>query len=200
MKENTKINGKKQKESRKFGVWSIYVLIFVVLIATSLIVASFNTMQIKYGALQKNYTDLVQLQDLHANTTLLSQYISINAAKNMSYCIPYGCTNYTQAGNYTFNFNINGTGYLKIATTAPQNISVVEWETYNATLYNIPQNRMQIPAAPYLNTYPDTVAFSVLNKTTTPIAFPVIPGNLTLKLYNYGTTNYYGKISITYVR
>lgn len=195
MKENRKANGKKQRR----GIdWRIAFLCISLIIAIFLFGTAFNLTN-KYIALQRNYTNLTQMQDLRVNTTLLSQYININPARNMSYCTAYGCSNYTSAGNYSLHFSINSIGYVKISTDSSQNLSIAEWETYNTT-YGIPQNQMLTPSLPYLRVYPTTVTFSVLNKTTSPIGLPVIPGNLTLKLYNYGATNYYGKISITYIR
>jgi hypothetical protein len=195
MKENRKTIGKRQRGSKRFIGYLALILVIFGIFQT----ASLNILQIKYATLQRNYTNLTQMQDLRVNTTLLSQYININPARNMSYCTAYGCSNYTSAGNYSLHFSINSIGYIKISTDSSQNLSIAEWETYN-TAYGIPQNQMLTPSLPYLSVYPTTVTFSVLNKTTSPIALPVIPGNLTLKLYNYGATNYYGKISITYIR
>ena len=127
--------------------------------------------------------------------TIYNNQIAIAPAYNRSICNAYGCSNYTQAENFTFTTSLNGTGYLEVTIQGPANLTISTWETYAP---NIPQNGQ------YYNTYlqqivPSSYTESLITDSIKHVIIPVLPGNFTLKVYNFNSYGYYGDLNVSYV-
>ncbi len=127
--------------------------------------------------------------------TIYNSPITIASANNRSICNAYGCSNYTQAENFTFTTSLNTTGYLEITISSPANLTISTWETYAP---NIPQNGQYYN--PYLQqVVPNTYTESFIVDSISHVTIPVLPGNFTLKVYNFNSYGYYGTLNIDYV-
>jgi hypothetical protein len=130
-----------------------------------------------------------------STNTIYYSPIHIAPSHNQPVCTQDSCTNYTQAGNFTYQTSLNATGYIEITSSSTANLTIEVWESYPPS---IPQN------AQYYNQFlhemvPNTYTSSFLNASTKSVVIPVLPGNLTFKAYNFNPYDYYGTLNITYV-
>ncbi len=135
-----------------------------------------------------------KLLNLSITKVLFNSPVYLPSAYNTTLCYFY-CYNITKAGNYTLSFNISHAGYLSISSPSNSTINIIVEEIY---ANNIPTN-YETYSQLFHTISPVAYFTTELNSTTSPMPIPVLPGRLTLKLYNY---NYYPltlPISIKYV-
>ena len=135
---------------------------------------------------------------INSHRIIFNNWITIQAAKNESVCLTYyGCNNYNVSGNYTINFTSSTTGYLYITSSNPAYLNIVEGENYSPPIPQSFHNQ-------YASVVPNTIINDVyvgafLNQTFNQISIPILPGKITIKIYNPNNESYYGKLKIIQV-
>ena len=180
------------------NIFGLLVVILILFIGVTLLNIG-NTNQAHLLAITNNTLhSQSSLLNLSVHTTLFNSSVLIAPAYNTTLCGIDGCANYTQGFNHTFTFNIINAGYLYITSSNAQNLTIIMTEAYKPP---IPESHNNKYLSPIINKIaPSIWTTAILNTTFQNVVIPIVPGNATVILYNYGSIAYYSNIKIEYVK
>ncbi len=156
--------------------------------------ANLTALQTSLNAKEALLQNQSKLLNLSVNTTLFNSSVYLAGAYNTTLCY-YNCYNFTKAGNYTLQFNISHAGYLSISTPSSSTLNLIAEEVYASGIPTNYENYNQFSHS----MSPTEYITAELNATTSPVPIPVLPGKLTLIIYNYNYYPFAAHITIKYV-